>query len=80
MPDATTIGIVYVGLSLLIAGVVVTYDLYSPPTMLDRADGRGKRLAPKSTDGELIWLGVFVAIVWPVLLVVWIYDEWGAKP
>ena len=80
MPDVTTIGIIYAGLSLLIAGVVVTYDLYSPPTMLDRADGRGKHPAPKSTTGELIGIGVFVAIVWPVLLVVWIYDEWGAKP
>ena len=79
MPDATTIKIVYAGLSLLIAGVVVTYDLHSPPTMLDRADGRGKHPSPKSSSSELIWLGVFVAIAWPVLLVVWIYDEWGPR-
>ena len=75
----TTIGIVYAGLSLLIAGVVVTYELYSSPTMLDRADGRGKHPSPKSPTGELIAIGVFVAIIWPVLLVVWIYDEWGPR-
>ena len=79
MPDAVTIKIVYAGLSLLIAGVVMTYDLYNPPTMLDRADGRGTHPSPKSSSSELIWLGVFVAIVWPILLVVWIYDEWGQR-
>jgi hypothetical protein len=78
MSDAAVL--VYVVLSLLIAGIAVTYDLHSPPTMLDRADGRGKFPSPKSTLGELIGIGVFVALVWPLLFVVWIFDGWGKKP
>ena len=74
MPSLTTIVLAYVGLSFAIGGVAATYELHSPPTMLDRADGRGKHPSPRATTGELIGIGLFAAIAWPVLLIVAIYD------
>ena len=74
MPSLTTIVLAYVGLSLAIGGVAATYELHSRPTMLDRADGRGKFPSPKMSTGELIAFGFFAAIAWPVLLIVAIYD------
>jgi hypothetical protein len=68
MPDATTLVIlVYGALSLLIGGVAATVEIWTPPTMLDRADGRGKFPSPKVSA---IGIGLLVALFWPGLVVV----------
>ena len=75
MPDASTFGLLYTGLSLLIGGIAVTYEIWHRPLMLDRADGRGKFPSPKMQGSELIFFGVFVAALWPVLAVAMIFDR-----
>jgi len=41
--------LIYVIVSLAIGGACATYEVWSRPTMLDRADGRGKHPSPKMT-------------------------------
>jgi len=59
--------LIYVGLSLLLGGSAAMIDIWSPPTMLDRADGRGKFASPKMHDVEIVMFAVFVALIWPIL-------------
>lgn len=75
MPDVSTLGLIYTGLSLLIGGIAVTYEIWHKPLMLDHADGRGKFPSPKAQGSELIFLGLFVAVLWPVLAVAMIFDR-----
>lgn len=75
MPDASTLGLLYMGLSLLISGVAVTYEIWHRPLMLDRADGRGKFPSPKMQGSELIFLSVFVAALWPVMVIAMLFDK-----
>ena len=70
-----TVFLIYAGLSLMIGGCAATYEIWSPPTMLDRADGRGKFPSPKSSA---IGIGLFVAIVWPIVIIIAILDGWGS--
>lgn len=69
----------YVALSLTIAGVVVTYEIWHRPVMLDRADGRGKFPSPKMGLGEIFFFGLFVALLWPILAMAAIIDGRGTK-
>lgn len=71
--------VVYAALSLVIGGLAATYEIWQRPLMLDRADGRGKFPSPKMQGSELIFLGVFVAVLWPILAVTMIFDR-GVKP
>jgi hypothetical protein len=66
--------VVYVGLSLVLGGIAATAELSIQPTMLDRADGRGKFASPRAGIGEALWLGVFVTVLWPYLLVALVVD------
>ena len=75
----TTILFLYAALSLVLGGCAATYEIWSTPTMLDRADGRGKFSSPKSTVSEALGIGLFVAVVWPVVVVIAIVDGWGAR-
>lgn len=79
MLDASTLGLLYTGLALLIGGVAVTYEIWHRPLMLDRADERGKHPSPKMQGSELLFFGVFVAALWPILAVVMIFDTWRVK-
>jgi len=77
MPDVTTLAIlIYAGLSLVIGGIAASYEIWSKPTMLDRANGRGKFPSPK---GSPIGICLFVAILWPILAVRAIADAWSAR-
>lgn len=73
----TLVLLIYAALSLVLGGCAATYEIWSAPAMLDRADGRGKFPSPKSTTGEAIGIGLFVALVWPVVVVIAIVDDWG---
>ena len=72
----TTVLLIYTGLSLLIGGCAATYEIWSTPTLLDRADGRGKFASPKSSA---IGIGLFVAVVWPVVVLIAILDDWRER-
>lgn len=65
----------YVGLSLVLGGIAAMMDVWSPPTMLDRADGRGKFASPKMRGVELVLFSVFVALLWPVFAIVSFVDR-----
>jgi len=67
------------GLGAQIVAVYRYASLSHRPLMLDRADGRGKFPSPKMQGSELIFLGVFVAVLWPVLAGAMIFDR-GVKP
>ena len=71
--------LVYAALSLVIGGLAATYEIWHRPLMLDRADGRGKFPSPKMQGSELIFFGVFVAVLWPILAVAMIFDR-SVKP
>lgn len=71
----TILVLVYVGTSLALGGVAMTIELWHPPTMLDRADGRGKFRSPPTKGAELVLFGVFVALFWPVLAIAAILDR-----
>lgn len=64
-----TIKLIYVIVSVLIGGTAATYEIWHKPATLDRADGRGTFPSPKMTIGELVAFGLFVAVLWPLLLV-----------
>lgn len=68
--------LIYVSLSLLLGGAAATYEIWSPPTMLDRADGRGKFPSPKV---GAVGIALFVAILWPALGSLLILDMWSAR-
>lgn len=65
----------YVGLSLVLGGLAAMMDVWSQPTMLDRADGRGKFASPKMRVGELALFAVFIALLWPVFAIVAFVDR-----
>lgn len=67
---------VYAAVSLVLGGIAATYEIWHRPMLLDRADGRGKFASPKMGLGEVIFFGLFVALVWPLLVVLWIVDAW----
>ena len=75
----TVVIVVYVAASLVIAGAAATYEIWHRPMMLDRADGRGKFPSPKMGLGEVIFFGLFVALLWPLLAVAAIADAWGER-
>ena len=78
MPDLSTIFLVYAALSLVIGGAAVTHEIWHEPAMLDRASG-GKHPSPKMQGSELVLLGAFVAIFWPVIGVAVLVDALGAR-
>jgi len=63
----TTLWFICMGLSILIGGTAVMYEIWHRPLMLDRADWREKFPSPKMQGGELLFFGVFVAAgpCWP---------------
>lgn len=69
----------YVGLSLVLGIAAVTYEIRHQPTMLDRADGRGKFPSPKMQSGELVLFGVFIATLWPILAIAALLDSRSAS-
>ena len=71
--------IVYAALSLVIGAAAATYEIWHRPTMLDRADGRGKFPAPKMGLGEVIFFSLFAALFWPLLAFAMIVDAWRAR-
>lgn len=71
--------VLYVALSLLIGGCVLTYEIWHRPAMLDRADGRGKHPSPKMRGFDLVLFGVFVVVFWPCLLIAMIVDPPGTR-
>lgn len=71
----TILILVYAGVSLALGGAAMTVELWSPPTMLDRADGRGKFRSPAMKATELVVFGVFVALFWPILLIAALVDR-----
>jgi hypothetical protein len=77
MPD--TLILLYVGVSLVVGGVAATIETWSPPTMLDRADGRGKFPSPPMKLGEALVFGAFVAIFWPILALGVLLDRIAKK-
>lgn len=80
MPTATTLVIlIYAGLSLALGGIAASFEIWQQPTMLDRANGRGKFPSPKAKTGETIGICLFVAVLWPILLVLAIADAWSAR-
>jgi hypothetical protein len=62
-------GLVYIGFSLALGGFAAMVDIWSPATMLDRADGRGKFASPKMKSFELVLFAIFIAIFWPLLMI-----------
>ena len=77
MHDAATLTIlIYAGLSLVIGGIAASYEIWHKPLMLDRANGRGKFPSPKDNP---IGVGLFVALLWPVLAVLAIGDAWSVR-
>jgi len=74
---ATTVAIlIYAGLSLVVGGIAASYEIWSKPVMLDRANGRGKFRSPKASA---IGICLFVTILWPILGVLVIADAWSAR-
>jgi hypothetical protein len=81
MLDTTTdttarVILIYAGLSLVIGGIAASYEIWHKPTMLDRANGRGKFSSPKESAFGIC---LFVAILWPILAVLAIADAWSAR-
>jgi hypothetical protein len=75
-----TIWVVYAIVSVLIGGAAVTYEVCHEPARLDRADGRGTFPSPKLRGGELVFFGLFVALLWPLLALVMAVVEGSEKP
>lgn len=69
-----TLILIYVGVSFLFGGIAATVELRSQPTMLDRADGRGKFPSPRLRFDEGLLFGLFVMILWPYLLIAMLVD------
>jgi len=69
----------YVGLSFFLGGVAATIELRKQPTMLDRADGRGKFQSPRLRLDEGLLFGLFVMILWPYLMIAMIVDVVSPK-
>jgi len=67
--------LVYIALSLVFGGIAATVELWTPPTMLDRADGRGKFSSPRPRLSEALGIGLFCAGLWPFLAVLAIFDR-----
>lgn len=75
-----TLFLVYIALSLVLGGITATIEIWwQPPTMLDRADGRGKFRSSRSTTGEAILFGLFVVVLWPFLVGAMIVDTWSER-
>lgn len=80
MAGGVTVAIlVYAGMSLVVGAVAATYEIWHQPTMLDRADGRGKFPSPTMGLGEVIFFSLFAALFWPLLAAAAITDAWGAR-
>jgi hypothetical protein len=62
----TTFLIIYAAVSLFFGGLAATFEIWDRPTQLERADRRGTFTAPKFNP---FWIGLFVAALWPVLLI-----------
>ena len=77
MPETV---LVYAGVGLLLGGVAAMVEIWSAPTMLDRADGRGKFPSPKPTVGDAIGICLFTAALWPILILLAIADARFPKP
>lgn len=75
----TVVIVVYTAVSLVIGGICTTYEIWHCPIMLDRADGRGKFQSPKMSGGELIFFGLFVALLWPILVLLLILGTRSAR-
>ena len=72
--------LVYGVLSIAFGGVAATVESWDrPPTMLDRADGRGKFASPRSNLSDAILIGVFVMLLWPLLLIAALIDRMPRK-
>lgn len=74
-----TIGIVYAVVSFLIGGAAAVYDWHES-ARFDRADGRGTFPSPKLRGGELVFFGLFVALLWPLLVLMMAVTEGSEKP
>lgn len=75
MHDAITIvGLVYVALSLVIGGLSATIVLWKPELFTRNGPFR----LPK-TLLELVYFGLYMATLWPVLAMVAIINNRGAK-
>jgi len=74
-----TIKLIFAIVSVLIGGVAVTYEIWHEPARLDRADGRGTFPSPKLRGGELVFFGLFVILLWPLLVLVMIFIEGSEK-
>lgn len=71
-----TLGLIYIGLSFVLGGIAASYEIWHKPLMLDRSNGRGKFPSPKDNP---IFIALFTAIFWPVLIVCLIADAWSEK-
>jgi hypothetical protein len=67
--------IVYAAFSLIFGGIAATVELWTPPTMLDRADKRGKFESPRPRFGEALGIGLFCALLWPILATCALFDK-----
>lgn len=54
--------LIYTGMSLVVGGAAAN-EIWRCPLMCHRADGRRK------FSGEVIFFGLFVALLWPFLVV-----------
>lgn len=61
--------LIYVAVSLVLGGAAATIEIWSRPADLPCADGRGTFKAPPYSA---LWMGLFVMVLWPILLIVMI--------
>ena len=58
--------LIYTIVSLVLGGIAATITIWIGPDVLPRANGRGTFLSPKVSA---IGVGLFVTVLWPVLLI-----------
>jgi hypothetical protein len=65
--DPMTIAlIVYIAGGIVFGGLAATFEIWDRPADLDRADGSGTFKSPRF---DALWIGLFVAVCWPLLLI-----------